>query len=363
MLALVPDSNAQQFTNIDDAMNTTTTDTAPIRVVIDFGNGSIKYAVAVNGDKVTKGAVPSLLIETQHPAGSVVNGTRFGYGAIAAKLDLEAAYSPGREASSAGKRQNLDKVLAAVAIESGLVDSDSTEPVNVEVWIASPLASGTMPEHEALIGSHLISTPGKKGESAKSKLIKVVGVRAYQECSPLLAKFDAVVDLGNGTSFYGWNDNNGAARVKAIESGVGAMLERAIDSPTIARRYADSADAGKGVLSAEGLAASLASGRAFSRDDESGKLYVSYKGVQFADVLGPLVLEYFTKTVVPAMREAAAKSVSFDSTPKLAVVGGGAALLRQMLCDDQLSQHGIETHKIVWPSRPATQLVEHICAQ
>lgn len=338
-----------------EAINTSTETkpaASPVLLAIDSGNGSLKWAVRGGGadDKIKAGSVPNLILPTPHPSAASIDGQTFVYGAMAAKLDLQAAHNPGRTGTHKGKGENLNMVLAAAIIEAGLVGDAEIE--KIEVRIATPL-NCQLEAHQELIGQHLISAPKGGG----SQLVEVVAVTSYQEARPLLSNYDGVVDCGSGTTFYGFNDGHGRPVIKTFDSGVNGIIQSAVDDCTISERYAQSDATSKGVLSPEGLSASLASGRAIT--DEG----IIYKGVQFADILKPLVRAYWKDTVKRAISQVAVNAVPVKDVPVIAVVGGGADLLQSLLSKQELENTGLgDTAIVKFIKKPAVQLVTAMLA-
>ena len=343
-LSIVADANQSDARKDDD--NSACTLAKKLVLAIDGGNGSIKWALSQDGKVVAKGSVPHLILPTPHPFAASVDGKTFVYGAVAAKLNLQAAYNPGRTGSHAGKTQALDMVLATAVIEAKLVERDDT--VDVAVRYATPL-NCQVKAHKALIGTHMVVAP----QGAGSVLVNVVDVTSYQECRPLLSKFDGVVDLGSGTSFYGWNDGDGKPVIKSFEQGVNRIIESAVDDCKISERFAAIAASSKGVLSPEGLSAALASGRAVK--DGS----IQYKGVEFSDVLEPLVQKYWMDIVYRAISQCGANAVPRGKHPIIGIVGGGAALLQAVLPGVKESAGAAAAKfdaQVKFISKPATQL-------
>lgn len=334
-------------------------------VSIDYGNGSTKWAVldVEIGKIIGSGSFPSLYLPTPAPgpwADHVigVDGEIFACGAIAARMNLKAAHCPGRGGGSKAKDVNLHYVLAAVLCESGLASNDDDQPVNIGLRMATPV-NCQVEAHQSIVGEHYVTPPKSQGQTGK--LFNVLHAVSCQECKTLVAgDASAVVDLGNGTTYYGYLSASSPkvmVKLDNYESGVGDILEEAASSPTASDRLRKSVAGSqlKGVLSAEGLGAEIASGRAFKKNGS-----IEYKGVEFSDILKPLVLDYWERIVKKSIEIAATKAVPVDTSPKLFVVGGGAALLKKVLDAETLANHGIpaEMMKIVWPKNPQLELVK-----
>ena len=167
-------------------------------------------------------------------------------------------------------------------------------------------------------------------------------------------KYGGCVDCGNGTTFLGWMGASGQPTINSIDSGVSAVLERVLGDEKIASRMAGKST-GKGVLSPLGLAAALASGRAIKKDGS-----VIYRGVQVNDVLVDELLPYWNDVVVPAIFRVAGNIVTLDDKPTIAIVGGGAALLKSLFQDEIDSTVMPEGCKVKFIKDPAKELVRTI---
>jgi hypothetical protein len=321
-------------------VNETTEDS--LLMAIDRGNSGTKVAVSVNGLPLDPFKIPSVIRKVETNGVIQIGKSAYVCGDDAISMTVGNVSTP---LTQADKVKDLSVVIAQVIqriSESQVLASD----LNLSLIVSSPFASETLSKQiEAEI------KPLAEGFTVKGKTYKlsVNSVKTEFEGAVLLksaVEFNGLIDIGFGTILAAYRKESGeVVNVSLMGGDLGGcnlVLNALINDPDFLAKVKTSGASAP--PSVERLSAKLSDGVTQLRQIDLKPLLRKHL----------MVLKTRIEDAALAVRTAIRLSNEDAPLPKIAVVGGGAALMRLALSDEMLSKWG-EKHSIEVVDQPDYQ--------
>lgn len=321
-------------------VNASSTDS--LLLAIDRGNSGTKVAVSVNGIPLDPFKIPSVIRKVETGGVIQIGNAAYVCGDAAISMTVGSVSTP---LSQADKVKDLSVVIAQVVQKISETQKLASD-LDLSLIVSSPFANPALSKQiEAEIA------PLKEGfaVAGKSYKMSVNSVRTEFEGAVLLksaTEFNGLIDIGYGTILAAYRKQSGEVvnvpLMGGDQGGCNLVLKALLnDADFLAKVKAVGASAPP---SAERLSSKLSDG------------VTVLKGIDLKPLLKNhlKVLKTRIEDAALAVRTEIRLSSEDAPTAKIAVIGGGAALMRLALSDDQLTKWG-EKHFIEVVDQPDYQ--------
>ncbi|MBW4525058.1 MAG: hypothetical protein KME18_07655 [Phormidium tanganyikae FI6-MK23] len=295
-------------------------------LAIDRGNSGSKIAVSVNGRPLEPFKVPSVIRKVDEGKGLLkVNAQTYLCGESAISMTVGTTSTPLGEGD---KIKNLSVVIAQV-VSKILESRPLTNSLDLRLIVSSPFCSAVLTRE--------VEAEVKKLENgfhvgSREFRVSVKSVATEFEGTVLLKSAEAyngVIDIGFGTILAGYRKSSGKVETTPLMGGdlggCNLVINGLLSDPAFLAAVKKSGASAP--PSAERLSAKLSEGQLKVRDIDLKPLLKPHLGV--------------LKTRIEDAASAVATQLRLDSlasdnaaSPKIALVGGGAALLQAVLGDN-----------------------------
>ncbi|MBD1825039.1 hypothetical protein H6F51_21455 [Cyanobacteria bacterium FACHB-DQ100] len=312
-------------------VNQTTPD--HLLLAIDRGNSGTKVAVSVNGVPLEPFKIPSVIRRVEANGMIQIGKSAYVCGDDAISMTVGSVSTP---LSQGDKVKDLSVAIAQVIqkiAEGQILSSD----LSCSLIVSSPFASDTLSKQ---IQAEV--KPLSDGFTVKGKSYRIAfdSIRTEFEGAVLLksvSEFNGLIDIGFGTILAAYRNRSGEVvnvpLMGGDQGGCNLVLKSLLNDPAFLAKVKDSGASAP--PSVERLSAKLSEGVTELRKIDLKPLLKNHLKV----------LKTRIEDAALAVRTEIRFSSEDEQTSRIALVGGGAALMRLTLSDEQLSKWG-EKHSI-----------------
>lgn len=293
-------------------------------MAIDRGNSGSKIAVSVNRKPMEPFKIPSVIREVLTDGVINIDGKAYVCGESAISMKVGSLSTPLQEGD---KVKNLGVVIAQV-IQRISEEQTLSSDLDIKLVVSSPFSTAALKKEIENEVKPLTLGFMVKGQSYK---LNIVGVETRFEGAVLLEavrEFNAVIDVGFGTLLAAYRTQSGRVHLVPVMAGdmggVNLVLKGLIADEAFLKQV--KASGATAPPSLERLSAKLSEGIIKLRDIDLKPLLKTHLKVLKERI------ENAINAVVTEIRY----SEEDAPQPKIALVGGGAALLKSVLSEKEL---------------------------